>query len=89
MRRLLGDEGRLENAAVLTEQELLKRVVQLVEVGHHLDQVPGLPGTGMDDPGVLPGYRRLFQRGTAEFAAAAADGLLDRLPPLTAATPTG
>ena len=60
--------------------ETVDRVMALIAVGHHRDEVPGLPGAALAGEGVFAGDRRLYFRCTAEFAAAASDGLLDRLP---------
>jgi hypothetical protein len=62
-------------------QSILDGVGALIAVGHHRDEVPGLPGVALAGGGVFRGDRRLYHRGTAEFATAAGKGLLDRLPP--------
>jgi hypothetical protein len=59
---------------------LLDRVHALIAAGQHRDEVPGLPGVALTGGGVFSGGRRLYHRGTEAFAAAAAEGLLDRLP---------
>lgn len=60
---------------------LLDRVSALIAAGHQRDEVPGKPGIALSGGGAFSGNRRLYYRGTAEFAKAAAGGLLDRLPP--------
>lgn len=42
---------------------------------------PVFPGVGLDGGGMFRGDRRIYSRGTDEYASAAARGLLDRLPP--------
>lgn len=61
--------------------QVLFRVATLISDGHHRDEIPGLPGVALTGPGAFSNGRRLFQRGTPEFADALANGLLDRLPP--------
>lgn len=63
------------------DQAILDRVRALIAAGHHRDEVPGRPGVALSGGGVFRGNRRLYWRGTPEFAAAEAHGLLDRLPP--------
>lgn len=61
-------------------QELLDRIATLIAAGHYRDEVPGLPGVALTGAGVFQDDRRLYGRGTEDFAAAESDGLLDRLP---------
>jgi hypothetical protein len=68
-------------AGVTNFRALLNSVEDLISSGHYRDEVPGLPGVALAGAGALRGDRRLYYRGTEEFAAAAAQGLLDRLPP--------
>lgn len=62
-------------------RSILDRVSELIAAGLQLDEVPGKPGVALSGGGTFSGNRRLYSRGTAEFAKAAAGGLLDRLPP--------
>ena len=63
------------------DQAILDRVRALIESGHHRDEVPGLPGVALPGAGTFRGDRRLYWRGTQEFSAAEAAGLLDRISP--------
>ena len=63
------------------KRTVLDRVSALIAAGQHRDEVPGKPGIALSGAGVFSGNRRLYYRGTAEFAQAATEGLLDRLPP--------
>jgi hypothetical protein len=54
---------------------------ELIARGHYRDEVPGRPGVALDGGGMFVGDRRIYYRGTSEFAEAAAKGLLDQLPP--------
>lgn len=62
-------------------QTTLNRVRELIASGHHRDEIPGLPGVALEGGGMFRGNRRVYYRGTEDFADAAAKGLLDRLPP--------
>lgn len=70
----------INNRFVPDASNILHRVDALIASGLHRDQVPGLPGVGLSDGGWFSGDRRIFVRGTKEFASAAAEGLLDQLP---------
>lgn len=48
---------------------------------HHRDEAPGRPGVALPGGGTFRGNRRHYWRGTQEFDAAEADGLLDRISP--------
>jgi len=60
---------------------VLNAVRDLIAAGHHRDEVPGRSGVALAGGGTFRGDRRLYWRGTADFASAEAEGLLDRLPP--------
>ncbi|MEQ4208853.1 SMI1/KNR4 family protein [Actinopolymorpha sp. B9G3] len=62
-------------------QDILRRVRGLIAAGQHRDQVPGLPGVELEGAGMFSGDRRIYTRGTDEYASAAERGLLDRLLP--------
>lgn len=66
---------------VVGVQGILTRVGELIDSGRQLDEVPGLAGIALDGEGIFRGDRRVYHRGTDEYAQAAADGILDRLPP--------
>jgi len=62
------------------DRNVVEDVRGLIASGHHRDEVPGRPGVALAGGGIFRGDRRLYQRGTPEFANAEAEGLLDRLP---------
>lgn len=64
------------DAVVSDERSILSRFTALIEAGRHLDEVPGLPGVALDGGGTFRGDRRLYRRGTDEYADAVARGLL-------------
>jgi hypothetical protein len=66
---------------VAETQRILDRVRALIASGQHRDEVPGIPGAPTTGEGVFRNGRRLYYRGTQEFATAASAGLLDRLAP--------
>lgn len=63
------------------EHSVLAGVRDLIAAGHHLNEVPGRPGVALAGGAAFRGDRQFYWRGTSEFAAAHAEGLLDRLPP--------
>lgn len=63
------------------EASTVAAVQDLIARGQYRDEIPGLPGVALGGTGTFSGGRRLFYRGTPEFTDAAAEGLLDRLPP--------
>jgi len=75
------------------EDEVIARIAALVAAGEYRDVLYGRPSVALDGAAVLhrgngeTGFRRVFQRGTPEHAAAKAAGLVERLPALLAATP--
>lgn len=71
----------------MTDDEVVQAVQALVVAGEYLDQLPGVPGARLSGGGVFQGGRRLYGRGSPEHLAARAAGLVDRLPPLTPASP--
>jgi hypothetical protein len=77
----------------MTELEVFEAVRDLVAAGEYRDDIPGLPGAGLDGPGVFRAdrdgrfTRRMYTRGSPEYLEARARGLVDRLSPLTPAPP--
>jgi hypothetical protein len=61
-------------------------IVSRVEAGLQLDDVPGRAGEMLDGPGMFRGQRRIYTRGTPEFATALAQGQLEPLPRTPPAT---
>jgi hypothetical protein len=71
----------------MTEDEVLHAVQALVAAGEYLDEIPGVPGARLSGGGLVRGNRRMYARGSPEHLEARAAGLVDRLPPLTPASP--
>ena len=71
----------------MTDDKVVQAVQALVAAGEYLDQIPGVPGAGRSAGGVVQRGRRLYWRGSPEHLEARAAGLVDRLPPLTPASP--
>lgn len=71
----------------MTDDEVVRAVQALVAAGEYLDQLPGVPGARLTGGGVFQGGRRRYTRGSPEHLEARAAGLVDRLPPLTPASP--
>jgi hypothetical protein len=59
----------------------LDQVRVMIRSGRYRDEIPGLPGVALSGGGMFRGDRRLYWRGTSEYATAEVEGLLDRLPP--------
>ena len=71
----------------MTDDEVVHAVQALVAAGEYLDHLPGVPGARLSGPGLFEGNRRVYRRGSPEHLEARAAGLVDRLPPLTPASP--
>jgi hypothetical protein len=71
----------------MTDDEVLHAVQALVAAGEYLDHIPGVPGARLSGGGVFQDNRRIYQRGSPAHLEARAGGLVDRLPPLTPASP--
>jgi hypothetical protein len=71
----------------MSEDEILEAVGKLVAAGEYLDTIPGVPGARLEGGGVFQDSRRLYTRGSPEFVEARVAGLVEKLPPLAAATP--
>jgi hypothetical protein len=71
----------------MTDDEVVHAVQALVAAGEYLDDIPGVPGARLSGAGSFEGNRRLYRRGSPEHLEARAAGLVDRLPPLTPASP--
>lgn len=72
----------------MTDDEVVDAVQALVAAGEYLDQIPGVPGARLPGGGpYILGNRRLYTRGSPEHLEARAAGLVERLPPLTPASP--
>jgi hypothetical protein len=74
----------------MRDDEVFAAVRALVEQGEYLDTIPGVPGAALSGGGAFQESRdgvrrRLYTRGTPEYVEARAAGLVERLPPLTAA----
>jgi hypothetical protein len=63
-------------------EEIASRVV----AGLQLDNVPGRASEALDGPGMFRGQRRIYTRGTPDFATALAQGQLEPLPRTPPAT---
>jgi hypothetical protein len=66
----------------MDEDELVSALRQLVVDGEYLDDIPGVPGARLEGGGMYRGDRRMYHRGSPEFVAARAEGLIERLPRL-------
>ena len=76
----------------MNDDALFDAVASLIGSGEYLDQVPGSvatdeQGSGWLHPRSASQVRRLYQRGTPDYDAARAAGLLERLPTLEPASP--
>jgi hypothetical protein len=65
----------------MTEDEVVAAVRDVIAAGEHLDELPGVLGARLEGGGVFQGGRRLYRRGSPEYAEAKAAGLVERLPP--------
>lgn len=65
---------------------IFDEIVSRVNAGMQLENVPGRAGEMLDGPGTFRGQRRIYARGTAEFATALARGQLEPLPRIPPAT---
>jgi hypothetical protein len=66
---------------MVDEVAIVDAVKELIASGQYRDEIPGLPGAALEGGGMFRGSRRLYHRGTPEFADAVAKGVVDRLPP--------
>lgn len=79
---------------MLSDDDVLDQVRRLAAAGKYRDEIPGRPGVALEGPGSFrfsPGesqLQRLYDRRSSEYEAAKAQGLVDRLPPLMAASPS-
>jgi hypothetical protein len=85
----------------MTADEVLHALQALVAAGEYLDALPGVPGARLPDGGVVQGNRRshvggvsvfqgnrrIYRRGSPVHLDARAAGVVERLPPLTPASP--
>jgi hypothetical protein len=71
----------------MTDDEVVHTVQALVAAGEYLDHIPGVPGARLSGAGLFEGNRRIYTRGSPEHLEARAAGLVERLPPLTPASP--
>lgn len=76
---------------VVSAEDVLSRVRDLVNAGEYLDSIPGVAGTNLQGGGMFKldaqGVRqRMYDRGTPEFTEAKRQGLVENLPPLSVAT---
>jgi hypothetical protein len=71
----------------MTDDEVVEAIKELVAAGEYLDEIPGVPGARLSGGGVFREDRRLYVRGSREHLEARAAGLVEKLPPLTPASP--
>jgi hypothetical protein len=71
----------------MTDDEVVHALQGLVAAGEYLDSLPGVPGARLSGGGWFQGNRRIYRRGSPQHLEAQAAGLVDRLPPLTPASP--
>lgn len=75
-------------------ETVFEEIARLVAAGEYRDEIPGRPERRPDAGGQLltardgSQPRRLYQRGSAEYAATKSRGLIDPLPPLMPASPS-
>jgi hypothetical protein len=65
---------------------IFEEIASRVDAGLQLDDVPGRAGEMLDGPGMFRGRRRIYTRGTSQFATALAQGQLEPLPRTPPAT---
>jgi hypothetical protein len=65
---------------------IFDEIASRVEEGVQLDNVPGGAGETLGGPGTFRGQRRIYTRGTPDFATALAQGQLEPLPRTPPAT---
>src|SRR3954464_14202084 len=75
----------------MTDEEVFEAVRALVAQGEYLDEIPGVPSTALSGGGVFRSnetglQQRLYTRGSPEYVAATAAGLVERLPDLRTAS---
>lgn len=70
----------------MADDQVVRSVGDLVVAGAYLDELPGVPGGVHPNGGVFRDGRRIYARGSDEYAEASAAGLVDRLPALTVAS---
>lgn len=68
------------------DSRIFDEIARRVEAGLQRDDVPGRAGEALGGPGIFSGQRRIYTRGTPEFAAALAGGQLEQLPRTPPAT---
>lgn len=77
----------------LNDDTVLQAVRELVRAGEYLDSIPGVAAPSMTGGGMYlktseGEYRRVYHRGSAEYQAARANGLVAQLPVLPVAPVT-
>lgn len=71
----------------MTDDKVLQEARGLVAAGEYLDTMLGVPGARLTGGGAFQGNQRMYARGSPEYLEALSAGLIEKLPPLTPATP--